>query len=58
MPLHVDPRHLAVVHDDGTGIREAYMEEHVVGLVVLIAVAVDTLSFFPVITSNLVVEDL
>ena len=34
------------------------MEEHIVGLIVLIAVTVDALSFFPIIHCNLVVEDL
>ena len=34
------------------------MEEHIVGLVVLIAVAVDALTDLPVIHGDLVVEDL
>ena len=34
------------------------MEEHVVGFVVLIAMAVDALAFFPVDGSDLIVENL
>ena len=56
--LHIHSRHLAVVHKNGTAIIEAYMEEHIVGLVVLITVAVDTLTLLNVSTGNLIIENL
>ena len=34
------------------------MKEHIVSLVVLVAVTVNTLAFLPVNTGNLIVEDL
>ena len=56
--LQVDPRYLTVVHDDGTAVGQTHVEEHVVRLVVLIAVAVDALAFLSVVHGDLVVEDL
>ena len=70
MPSRVDTRrngivafqinffHLAVVHNHSGRIRETHMEEHVVGLVVLIAVTVDALAYPVVVHGNLIVEDL
>ena len=55
--LQIDLRYLAVVHDDGTSTGDPSMEEHVVGLVVLIAVAVDALAFW-IVAADLVVENL
>ena len=56
--LQIHSRHLAVVDDDSTSIRQAHVEEHIVGLVVLIAVAVDALPLRPVIHGDLIIENL
>ena len=56
--LQIDLRNLAIVDDDCSCISETHVEEHVVRLVVLIAVTVDTLAFRPVITSDLIIENL
>ena len=56
--FQIDSRHFTIINDNGTGISQTHMEEHVVGFIVLIAVAVDTLANFVVIHGNLVVEDL
>ena len=42
--LHVDLLHLTVVHEDGSALVLAYVELHVIGLVILVGMAVDTLS--------------
>ena len=56
--LHIDFRNLAIVHNHSTTIRKAHVEEHVVGLVVLVAVTVDALAYLTVVHGNLVVENL
>ena len=56
--LQIDFRDFAVVDYNGTAIREAHVKEHIVSLIVLIAVTIDALALLPVVTGNLVVEDL
>ena len=54
--LEIDFRHLAIVDQHRAAVRQTHMEEHIVGLVVLIAVAVDTLSFLAIVAGDGIVE--
>ena len=54
--LEVDAFHMVSVDDECAGIVLAHMEEHVAGVVVLIGVAVDALSFVGVAEWTVVVE--
>ena len=50
--------YLTIINNNGTTIRETYMEEHIVRFVILITVTVDTLAFSSIIAGNLIIKDL
>lgn len=57
LALEIDLRDFAVVDEDSAAVGHADVEEHVVGVVVLIAVAVYALAFL-VVARHLIVEHL
>ena len=56
--LQINLRYLTVVHNDGTAVGQTHMEEHIVRLIVLVAMAVDALADLTVVHGDLIVEDL